>query len=81
MEIEHNLFSEICSTRYHCSMQHSAATALLLFALASGQPPMPTPDQVAWLDREVGALFQFNIGEYGTVSVCLCIIRPNPHYM
>jgi len=52
------------------------ATALLLFALASGQPPMPTPDQVAWLDREVGALFQFNIGEYGTVSVCLCIIRP-----
>ena len=57
------------------------ATALFLFALASGQPPMPTPDQVAWLDREVGALFQFNIGEYGTVSVCLCIIRPNPHYM
>ena len=48
--------------------RYIAANALLLFSLASGQPPVPTPDQVAWLDREVGALFQFNIGEYGTVS-------------
>ena len=33
---------------------------------AGSSPPLPSKSQVAWLNREVGALFQFNIGEYGT---------------
>ena len=29
---------------------------------------IPSPSQLAWLDDEVGALLQFNIGEYGTLE-------------